>query len=188
MSIIYVHKNSETVIVCPPKCGNRTLIATDYFNQKSTLKQIQHYKKILIIREPFSRLKSAYFFLQGYKLDSDIYKLTRESFNTFVCSIKKPKGQFLDGHVVPQTEYHKLNGVTDYNEWQPVPTYSLGKLIKSLEPEWEESLIANQTEIKWIYKDDELLDSISLHMFKKIYASDIEIYNKLLNRVASDYR
>jgi hypothetical protein len=198
MSLFYIHKNKKekTIIFCPPKCGNRTLIRAGLTQTDGVLKR---HKRVIIIRDPLKRLISAYFFMsRAGKLSVNWGNgntipprdhLTKQTFNAWIRNNLYINEKWCDGHVIPQTTYYKQSGIKHLQNWTPIPTYSLGKFLNDLDPEnINQDIIANKTEIKWIWEDEELFDNDSKIIYEKLYHDDIQLYKEFLKRVDQQYR
>jgi hypothetical protein len=183
----YYHKNSPTLIYCPPKCGNVTLEFSGYFQDEE--KPVK--RKILLIRDPMERFVSGYLYLlfqnkirlkRGAKSADHTLKYTREGFSIFVNEhLYYPViNRWYDIHVEPQINFHKRYPVP-LDDVELIETKNLSKLMKSLEPGWEPQIL-NRSQMKFIFPNEDLFENCR-YRWNSLFEDDIAHYKKLRKRL-----
>lgn len=190
---IFYHKNSPTVIYCPPKCGTITLECSGHFTYDE--KPVD--RKILLIREPHKRYISGYLYLL-FKGNIRIRKnkdehwepslpFSKEGFSRFTNHhLYNPyKRQWYDPHVAPQSHFHKSRNL-DYSEFEFVEASKLSKFVKTIQPDWEHRIL-NQSHLKWIFDNEQLFERC-YHRWLELYKDDLEIYKDLHSKAYKKFK
>ena len=192
-NLCFINDNKKICLIFIPKNASNTMKKAISTNRESLYSDtFKDYKKIIVIRDPISRIISAYnevmkviTIRNDERKNTDFYRNRQDIEKSFDLFLDYIKDNFFDGHVAPQYLYLKLKGlkITDVHDIILMEKLHSGisNIIRKYDLKDSRTNIINQgrpniknTLEKVIHKYEQKI--------RVIYQKDFELYDYVKNK------